>query len=304
MENYKKISLGLLASLLFTQHAYATEGGQNAAPVGVNTVLPGILPAPGHSVYLDYFQFYNADTNANGTGKNSVPDFSAKTIINASRFLYTWKPGFDGFHITSGFILPIVLQASVSTETRKGRNGGLADITLQPLAVSYVALQRHLFTWAGVDIFVPTGQYSKTNMVNIGRNYFTFSPDFNLTYLASSRLQLSFHAQIEFHTTNQVTDYHSGDLGFASSAVDYVMFPNIPRLHFGLQGYALKQFTDDTQYGEVFKNGYRGQAFAVGPQIRWDWSHGGIALKWQHEFLVRNRTKGDRIWVQFALPMS
>ena len=304
MKMTKKILLPLLIGLLFYQRAYASEGGQNAAPVGVNTILPGILPAPGHAIYLNYFQFYNAETKAGADGKNVAPGLNAQLIVDASRFLYTWKPSIGNFHITSGFVLPVVMRASVSTPTKSGTNGGISDITLQPFFINYITPDHHLFGNFGVDVFVPTGQYSSHNTVNIGRNYYTFTPDMSLTWFASKRLQLSLHGQWEFHTTNHVTDYHSGDIGFITYAVDYVLFPELHKLSLGFQGYALKQFTDDTQYGQVYKNGYRGQAFAIGPQIRWSWAGGGIALKWQHEFLVRNRTKGDRIWLQFALPIA
>lgn len=299
----KKAALGCLASLFCMHYARATENGQNASPVGVNTVLTGILPAPGHAVYLDYFEFYNADSTMNGSGKNAVHDFQAQLIVNASRFLYTWKPGFDNFHITSGFVLPVVLRASLSTPKRSGNNGGIADITLQPLSIGYVSPDHRVFSWFGVDVFVPTGQYSKSNTVNVGHNYYSFVPDINLTWFASPRLQLSLHGQWEFHTTNTVTDYHSGDIGFVTYAADYAPFPQLNRLHFAIQGYALGQFTNDTQYGKIYNGGYRGQAFAIGPQVRWSWAGGGVALKWQHEFLVRNRTSGDRIWLQFSAPI-
>lgn len=304
MEKFKNIALGLLASTLLVPCAHATEGGQNASPVGVNTVLPGILPAPGHAVFLDYSQFYDTRSKENGSGNNIANNFNAELLVNALRFLYTWKPGIDNFHVTSGFVFPVVLRASAKVGSQKGTNGGLSDITLQPLAFDYVTPNHHLFAWLGIDIFVPTGQYSSHQMVNIGRNYYTFAPDLNATWLVNKRLQISLHGQWEFHTTNNVTNYHSGDIGFLTYAVDYTPFPQLNQLHFGIQGYTLKQFTNDTENGVVYKNGYKGQAFAIGPQIRWSWNGGGIALKWQHEFLVRNRTKGDRIWVQFALPVA
>lgn len=303
MKLYKNSILVVAASLTLIQQAHATENGQNASPVGVNTVLTGILPAPGHAVYLDYLQFYNATETVNAKGDSIVPDFHAQLMVNASRFLYTWKPGIDNFHITSGFVIPVILRASLSTPTKSGNNGGISDITLQPIEVGYTDPNHHLFGWFGLDIFIPTGQYSSHATVNIGRNYYSFTPDINLTWFASQRLQLSLHGQWEFHTTNHVTDYHSGDVGFLTYAADYMPFPNLQQLHVGIQGYTLKQFTDDTQYGLVYKDGYRGQAFAIGPQIRWSWNGGGVALKWQHEFLVENRTKGDKVWFQFSVPI-
>jgi hypothetical protein len=52
---------------------------------------------------------------------------------------------------------------------------------------------------------------------------------------------------------------------------------------------APRRFAD----GVTYEGGYRGQDFAMGPQIRFDIPNGGFALKWRHELPVENRSEGD-----------
>ncbi len=68
----------------------------------------------------------------------------------------------------------------------------------------------------------------------------------------------------------------------------------------GVSGYAYKQITDDERSDVTVADGNRGQAVAFGPALRWH-PHGknyGLTLKWQHEELIENRTKGERFFIQ------
>jgi hypothetical protein len=73
-------------------------------------------------------------------------------------------------------------------------------------------------------------------------------------------------------------------------------------LEFSVVGYFFEQFNDDKVNGNRFLDGHHGRAFAVGPQLRYEFAKGGIAFKWQHETSVNNRPEGDRLQLQFAVP--
>ncbi|MNP79333.1 hypothetical protein D3C76_1771450 [compost metagenome] len=71
----------------------------------------------------------------------------------------------------------------------------------------------------------------------------------------------------------------------------------------GVQGFYSKQVSDDELDGEKYLDGFRGQSAALGPQVRYTISPGvAVVAKYQHEFAVENRSKGDRFWIQFAFP--
>ncbi|AMU10866.1 hypothetical protein A2T82_31540 [Burkholderia cenocepacia] len=66
----------------------------------------------------------------------------------------------------------------------------------------------------------------------------------------------------------------------------------------------MNQFSDD-EIGGAIIDGKRGRAFGLGPQISIDIAHGkgGIVLKYQREFGVRNRAQGDKFWFELAVPI-
>ncbi|OTP72157.1 hypothetical protein PAMC26510_22195 [Caballeronia sordidicola] len=66
----------------------------------------------------------------------------------------------------------------------------------------------------------------------------------------------------------------------------------------------LKQFTDDTANGAVVADGFKGQAIAIGPQLRVNLTKSSaIVFKYQQEFAVRNRAKGEKLWVEISCPL-
>jgi hypothetical protein len=69
--------------------------------------------------------------------------------------------------------------------------------------------------------------------------------------------------------------------------------------------YALKQTTDDTLNGSVFQGEFRGRVYAIGPQVRYDFTrYSGVVFKWQHEFGAQNRPQGERIWMELTFPFN
>jgi hypothetical protein len=135
-------------------------------------------------------------------------------------------------------------------------------------------------------------------------NYTTFMPNGAVTWLVSPKLQMSLDANWQVPTENEATHYQSGTSVDFDYSVDYSPIKRLPKLFFGIGGYAFQQLTGDTQYGAAYDDGYEGRAIAIGPQVRYDIKGGGFALKFQHEFAVQNRTKGDKVWFQFALPVT
>jgi hypothetical protein len=90
------------------------------------------------------------------------------------------------------------------------------------------------------------------------------------------------------------------------AVLDYLVGYSLNKqVQLGVQGYLLKQFSDDTVNGEpVPGGGFRGQAVAIGPQLRYMWSQtSGIVFKYQHEFAVRNRPQGDKVWMELSFPL-
>ena len=100
----------------------------------------------------------------------------------------------------------------------------------------------------------------------------------------------------DFNTRNDDTDYTSGQ----EFHVDYSIGKKFDNLSVGLGGYYYKQVTDDKQAGSKVGDGNKGQAFGIGPQIKYDYKNMSFLLKYQAETAVKNRPDGDKFWLKFV----
>lgn len=302
----KKISMAsMLAALSFfaPMPAGATEGGNVDFPIGVDTVLPALFPPPGKTMLLDYMQYYSIDQLAGENGQKATSGVHGNVGVNAFRLLHTWNQTWGPVSFTSGIVIPVV-SLNVRTPGGSAANVAFADVGLQPLYAEYTNKSKTFRLYGGPDVYLPNGLYHKNAPVNIGLNSFTFMPIIGATWFASPRLQLSLKTTYMTSTTNHATHYHSGDSIDFDYGIDYNPFLQNKKIFVGLQGYAFQQTSGDTVHGASYMNGYYGRSFGIGPQVRYNFPVGAIVLKYQHEFAVQNRTKGDRIWVQFAVPIS
>ena len=282
--------------------AKATEDGNQEYPLGVNTVLPGLLPPPGHAAYFNYLQYYNVPIVTDGNGTKAPVGFHFNLELEAGRFLYSWPVAFGHFGITSG-----IAQEFGNDSTRVGPQSddrvGLADTLLQPLILGYNSPDHKLFAWVDADLWLPTGQYNTSRLYNLGLNRLEVAPSFAVTWFPSDRIQLSLFGSYEIPFKNPATHYLSGQSVDFDYGLDYQPVPAWKRFHIGIGGYAFQQVTADRVDGALYNGGNYGRVLAIGPQVRYDWAMGGIALKWQHEFAAENRTEGEQVWLQFSIPV-
>jgi hypothetical protein len=278
--------------------APASENGAEHYPTGTNTILPALVPAVGDSLWLNYLTYYTADRFNNSNGNSAIPGYSVSAVAEAARLLHTWT-AIDGIAWTSGIIF-IANDATLHVPHRSGSAGGLGDLVIQPVLLTATFGDLHVL--AGFDVSLPTGNYSKQNLVNPGLNYTTVGPQVALTWLPTKKLEFSIFSVGGLNSTNQATHYKSGNYFDVDYSIGYRAIPALSALQFCLGGYYLDQVTDDRVNGRQYLDGHRGKVFAVGPQIRYRLARGGIALKWLHETLAENRPEGDRIQLQFSLP--
>ncbi len=271
--------------------AFATEGGGSAYPNGAEDFMAGAVPPPGFYL-VDYLNYYSADTFRNGSGDSAVPDFKLKATANVFRFIYVTKHqvfgGFWGMHA----FLPVV-NLDVTVPGRSQTKTGIGDIIVDPFILSWHSKNWHAVT--GLDVYMPTGPYATSDLANIGRNYWTFEPVAAATYISDSGVDISAKVMYDFNTKNDDTGYTSGQ----EFHVDYTVAKKFDALSLGVGGYYYKQMTDDKQNGSTVGDGNRGQAFAIGPQIKYDYKNMSFLLKYQAESNVKNRPEGDKFWFKF-----
>lgn len=296
----KIVAVMTLAGVLCS-NTYATENGLATYPIGVNTVLDGILPPPGATQFFNYNEYYVANKFAGANGQSAVPGFRIAAFVEAPRVVHTWGTTLGPLTFSSGIVVPIV-HLDLRTPGGSGDRTALGDIIVHPLFVGYHNEAHTFFINASPDIGLPTGAYSSSRIANTGLNTYAFMPNINVTWFPTPSWEISSTAQIEFNSPNHATNYHSGNVATLDYGIGYSVTKD---LQVGLQGFFLQQISDDTVNGGLANgNGFRGRAYGIGPQIRYNWSpFSGLVLKYQHEFDVRNRPQGDRLWLQVSFPL-
>lgn len=301
-KRFKVALAALVLAVLMPSIAGATENGLITYPVGVNTVLDGILPPPGGTQFYNYTQYYVANKFAGPNGNSLLPTFRTSAFVDAPRVVHTWGTTLGPFTVSSGLIVPI-FHLSVKVPGASGTRNALGDIIAQPFMVSYANQSHTFFAYVTGDIGLPTGAYSVNRVANTGLNTYAFMPSLNMTWFPTPKWEISTTALVELNSPNHATNYHSG----AVATLDYLIGYSLnEKVQVGLQGYFLKQFTDDTVNGApVPGGGFRGQAVGIGPQLRYNWAPAaGVAIKYQHEFAVRNRAQGEKFWVELSFPFN
>ena len=289
------------AALLTPLAANATEGGQYAFATGVNTVLPAIHPQPGETRYFNYLLDYTAGETTNLAGAQAIPHFRLQNVVNAARVLHTWTPTYDHFSFTSGFVVPFI-DSRVEAGAKRKQIFGVGDASLQNF-VNWNNPSKTLFLAGGLDIFLPTGRYNPLRMVNTSLHKTTFAPEGDVTWFITKEVEVSASTVFEDSTTNTATHYASGNDQETDWSVEFT-HPKLKWAHFGLNGFYYSQLSPDHRAGVLVPNSTNQEILSLGPQLRFDYGRSGIVLKWQHEMEAHNRPEGDRLWIQFTVPLS
>ena len=269
--------------------ARATEGGGGVYPNGGQGFLAGALPPPG-LYFIEYLQHYSADALMDGGGNKVPVPFKLNVSAAVSRFLYQSDIPLLGGHLGAYVFLPL-LHVSADTGLGSGSKSGLGDISAGPFVSWHFGKNLHMA--AAIEVVAPTGSYEKTELVNLGRNYWTLEPVFAITYLTDGGMEFSGKFMYDINTENNDTDYKSGQEFHFDYAIGYHTGP----WTMGAVGYYYKQITGDSGAGAVLGD-YEGQVIAIGPGVRYDAKNGvGLEFRYNREFGAENKTEGDKFWV-------
>lgn len=287
----------------------ATEGGGTSKAVGVDTVLAGVMPPPGLRL-TTFASYYQADRTLDGSGNPAagLSNFNLRAEALTLRLQYVWTDvALWGANIETrvGAAAYVNSNVSFNVQTPKGtlfRQGavhGGGDMLVAPALLGWHSERVHQI--AGIELFLPTGSFSPSQMANAGRGYFSYGAAYFLTWLPTDATEVSLAPTYLVNNRNSDTNYRSGQ----ELSIDYGLgYAATPAFQVGASGYVYKQVTDDTLNGQAVVGGNRGRVFGFGPFVRYhpekNW---GLVLKWQHEAWVENRPRGDRFFLQWSLQL-
>ncbi|MCY1288964.1 putative MetA-pathway of phenol degradation [compost metagenome] len=290
--------------------ALATENGVDNIGPGTDGffVLPlDVDNLPDHmfafNLYYNHYEARKLDISSLG-GK--VPDVKITSDAIIPRLDYLSPLRLFGGRL-GGYVGQPYMRQQVSVFGLHDRRESQGDTTVAPIILW--DLGKDLTLGAALEITLPSGDYDADRLANTSNNFYTYKPLFSATWLPSDRTELSFKATYSFNEENHDTDYRSGQLFHFDYSASYRVTDN---LRLGLNGYYLKQTTDDEQFGrtvtflgEDVDDGVRGQVFAIGPAAYLTFlKYASIEVRWAKEFAVENRPEGEMLWAKLNLPFT
>ena len=291
-------TVAILLSLSAAGVIRAAEGGVSVYPAGVETIMPGMMPPSGKTILLEFNNFYQANGVMDGKGHSLIPGFHLRVSAVAGKVVHNWGVKALGGVLVSSFAVPVVYEHLTGPFGTLHKTGiGNPDIGV--MAVAYVKGDWHC--WYGWDVYAPGAQYDKNAPLNIGQHYFATAPEGAFTYLPHrGKDEISSKFQYIVNFKNPADQYHAGH----EFVWEYAAMHNFTKkLSMGVNGYSSLQATDDRQNGLPVDGGNRGRVLATGPEIKYHIGRAELIVKYQKEFLVENRTRGNSFWCQLGVPL-
>jgi hypothetical protein len=283
--------------LALSAAAHATENGGSAFPVGVETVMTGMYPAPGETMFAEFTVFYEANEVDNGEGKSALPEFKLRLFGTAVKMSRTWERKVLGGYWNSYVAIPeMYMQLHVAPG--KFEKYAIGNVDLIPVAI--VNHRGFAHWYYEVDFLMPGTAYSPDDVLNVGQHNLAAGPVAGFTLLPDKgKMEISARNTYLLNGPDHDTHYHSGNEYFTEFNIAQHV---TRRAALGFNGYIYQQTTDDKQNGALFAGGYRGRDLAVGPQLRMNLPHGAFAFKYLRDTLVENKPRGSAFWFQIGVP--
>jgi len=277
----------------------ATENSGSVYPIGAETVMPGITPAPGQTVFAEFNTTYNANSFLDGQGHNAVPGFKLFAFAFAPKITHNWGVHVLGGTLVSWVATPVAYQW-MRTPSRAYSTSGFSNPVLGLADIAYNRGNWHW--WYGFDLMTPAPVYHKDGPINIGQHNFATTPSGAFTYLPhGGRTEISSRFQYIVNYRNAITQYRSGN----EFLWEYVAMQNVTKkLGIGVNGYFYQQTTDDRLGGVIYADGNRGRDLAIGPEVRYQLGHMVLIAKYFRDTLVQYRPSGNAFWMEFAVPLT
>jgi hypothetical protein len=319
------------ASVLFISHS-AFAGGVQHYFNGLEAELVGYCPPPG-LYYRQFNLFYTANEAKDNSGHDltlakdgiALDRVNAYTILPVTKWVTPLKVLGANFYTL--LAAPIFVKIDEKVDAALGP-GSFIDLTEHRSRV-YDVIWANGLGWhqkqglfhvqAELDIFAPVGMYNPKNLVNIGKNVWTFMSVLGITAFSpwwEGKLEVDVKLMYDFDTTND--DYiislqraaNIGNLALAGArthnspgnafhtdfAVSYQIYK---KLRVGVAGYFYQQVTDDeTGFGTIRNNLTR--VLGIGPLVWVPYEKWSFATHVQFETAARNAPQGINVNASFS----
>jgi anthranilate 1,2-dioxygenase (deaminating, decarboxylating) large subunit len=305
-------SLAVLTALLTVALGgeVATAQPSQSLPSGLNLGFTSFLdggPPAGPGLYFQqYVQYFESRDFMDDDGDDSGLIRDLDVWVSLSQFIYqSDQPVLFGGKWGIDVIIPVV---SINVEPGLfpvNDNGtGLGDILIGPyiqwdpimgeegpIFMHRIELQNN----------IPTGEYDDDRVLNAGSNFYSFNPYWAATLFITPRWKASMRFHYLWCAKNtdpnealfgDADDTQAGQAIHLNFSSAFEVLPK--RLHVGLNGYYLKQFTDSETDGDNVSNSHE-QVLGIGPGAVWHFSPDDhLFFNVYFETEAENRPEGTR----------
>lgn len=299
--------------------ASATENGGSVWPVGAESYASAAgVPRTGQTMFYQYDLFYVANKLDDAKGRSSgLPDFRVRVVAGAGKLSHNWGVKVLGGELGSYIAVPYIYEQFRVTSAQRYSKAALTNIDISPLSI----FNHHgIVHWTYETQFLTLASgYQKGGpkdpdvQLNIGEHNIAVAGGSAVTLTPHKGAQ-NFNSRVDYiiNDADHATHYRSGNEFFWH--FDGQQEIPFDKASIGVSGYLYKQVTNDSQYGAAVittnadgskSTGYKGRAFDIGPQVTAPLGHHGVVVfKWNHDFLVQNKTRGNAFWFEAGIPFS
>lgn len=281
-------------------------------PAGVNlgatSFYDGFGGQPGDNLWQVYVGYKDSKDLKNHEGHNALPSSSSlKSTVVINQYVHMFKDskpllgGNLGIEINVPYIfLDGDTQFPVDLKTN---SAGIGDPTVA-LFIQHDPILRNQQPFfsdrISIGVMSPLGDYDKNKDFNPGSNYFSvfayaaMTFQFNPEWSLSLRPYYYYNFKNESPTSSAILDENikstqSGQFITTNYNLGYKVNDT---LTLGVNGYYLKQLTEDKVNGETIENS-KEQVFAIGPAAMLDYGKNKYSLTAHKESQVENRFKAE-----------
>lgn len=268
-----------------------------------------MLGSSGYYMRNDLF-YHDASIGARPLGGMIDAGGDQQVVGNLVKLAYISDFTILGGRYNAAVAIPLILNAKVSGNAggigfdifRTGDVSGLGDIYITPIALGWNWGNHHLN--ANLSFVAPTGGYDTSSLLNTGRNYWSFDPTINFTWLDPNRgHEVTFVLGYMMNEENPDTEYTTGN----EMHLDWTIAQHFSKsFAVGVTGYWYKQTTDDKgNIPPLFKEeNFKGSGVGVGPAILYTEKFGerdiSFIAKWIADIDSENRMDGDIVMFSAA----
>lgn len=303
--------LGLRRAVLVSLLTFALTPGVRAGEGASSNYFPGtygdfavaIAPEPGW-IYLNYSLFYSAEADSavlQGRANASLDTFA---YVNMSAGLYAFDKPVLGGRFVVGAYLPVGyvdLETEVAGLTTSSSvddsETALGDMALVPASIYWNRNNWHFNVYELV--ITPTGDYDVDNIVNLGRNYWSFDTVFALTnFNIDKGREYSLVAGFMINDRNDDTDYETGNEVHVDAMFNQFFSETFA---LGFHGYYHGQVEGDSGTGAILGD-FKGRSYGIGPSALWIPGGGKfiVSASWLHDLDATNKLESDYAIVTFG----